>query len=100
MKPACISAAIERACARAAGSRGQNFPGAESARKSPIASDSHTLAPSIERHGTLPVGERAATQVFQSAAPMSWTSSRKSIPAILQASQPRKDHEEYALLPR
>ena len=61
-KPECISAAIERAKARATGSAGQScFSGKSSARYSPIASESQILISAPSRlwtsSGTFPVGE-------------------------------------------
>ena len=58
-KPACISALMLRARARAAASRGHSACcGKRSASVSTIASDSQTASPaSVIRHGTLPDGE-------------------------------------------
>ena len=57
-KPACISAEIERAWARAATAAGHRpASGLRSFRYSAIASDSHTARPRCASAGTLPDGE-------------------------------------------
>ncbi|OWK20489.1 hypothetical protein AJ88_29350 [Mesorhizobium amorphae CCBAU 01583] len=56
VKLECISAAAERAQARALASTGQT-PWWRSARYSTMASESQTAQPSSTRHGTRPLGE-------------------------------------------
>ena len=94
-KPACISDAIARACARAAGSLGHKAaPGIFSARYSRIASDSQTrVAPSMST-GTLPAPLNAASRDLKSAASSEISVSSNGIPATFIASQGRNDQEE------
>ena len=93
--PACISDAIARAWARAAGSAGQSFAaGNFSARYSRIASDSQTLtSPSIST-GTLPVPECGATCALKSGALSEITISSNAMPAAFIAIHGRNDHDE------
>ena len=94
-KPACISAAIARAYARAAGDCGHSFAaGNFSARYSTIASDSHTWTSASASTGTLPLPETAPTRVLKSTASSETTSSSNGMPATCMASHGRKDHDE------
>ena len=62
VKPACISAQMLRARARAAGSAGQRcLSGKRSARVSAMARESQTARPPSTSTGTLPTGFRGST---------------------------------------
>src|SRR5689334_18829363 len=100
MNPECISALMERACARAAVSRGQRcLWGNFSFRYSQMASESQTVRLSSISAGTLPDGENL--RMFASVSGMSsaTTVSSNGAEVICSASQGRKDHDEYFLLP-
>ena len=90
--PACISAAIDRAWARASGAEGHNC-GAISAQYSQIASDSHTALPRCSRYGTMPAGVAAFTAGVEPPASGITTSSTSSR-ASRTGSQPRSDQDE------
>ena len=92
-KPACISALMARACARATGSAGHS-DGAISAQYSHTASDSQARAPRCSRYGTSPLGD---SLLIASVGPgrLKWIiTSSTSRPASFTASQPRIDQDE------
>lgn len=91
-KPECISAEMDRACARAMRSAGQSA-GLISAQYSPMARLSQIRWPLCSSTGTRPAGISALMAgVFDSA--MGMTTSSTSSPARRTASQPRSDQEE------
>ena len=94
-KPLCISAAIERAWARAAGSAGHSpAAGRCSARYSTIASESQITRVPWCRTGTLPAGDWARSAAWEPGSDSRTRRSSKSMPARRAASQPRSDHDE------
>src|SRR5438067_8524175 len=94
-KPACISAAMARAYARAGGDWGHSFAaGNFSARYSRIASDSQMRASASASTGTFPLPEKGLTRVLKSVASSEMTSSANGIFATFMASHGRKDHDE------
>lgn len=96
-KPACISAQIERAHARARGAAGQN-PGCRSARYSAIAMLSQTTVsgcvPASTRQGTSPLGENSLYTPVRSLALSETTFSANGAPLARTSSQPRSDQLE------
>ena len=94
-KPACISAEIARACARACASRGHRLAsGNFSARYSRIASDSQTrVSPSIST-GTFPAPLKAVRRDLKSGASSGITVSSNAIRATFIASHGRNDQDE------
>ncbi len=81
-KPACISAAIERACARAAGAAGHSpAAGRTSARYSMIASESQITRSPCLSVGTLPAGECLRSSL--------WIRARTIGPGPRQRARPR-----------
>src|SRR5512132_4189953 len=100
MNPECISALMDRACARCDTSLGQRcLLGNFSCRYSQMASESQTVRLSSRSAGTLPEGENL--RMFASVSGMSsaTTVSSNGAEVICSASQGRRDHEEYFLLP-
>ena len=94
-KPACISAAIERAMARASASAGHRAAcGHSSARYSMIASESQTTRSPCTSTGTLPAGEWASRAAREPGSDRRTSSVSKSMPLWLAASQPRSDQDE------
>ncbi len=91
-KPLCISAAAERAHARAPASAGQT-PGRFSATYSTIASESHTVRSPSRRHGTLPLGEPPSLFAVKFA-PKTCSRSWNGMPSSVSRIQGRSDHEE------
>jgi len=94
-KPACISAATERARARAAGSSGQSpASGNRSCRYSAIARVSQTASPSAFSIGTRPLGLCARIAALVSGRFRGTTTSSKGAPVSFSMSQPRSDQDE------
>ena len=94
-KPECISAAAQRASARASGSRGQPRPSSQvSLAYSQIASESQTTRPAWCSTGTLPVGERSGIARRNSSESSASRRSSKATPKCVSSSQGRSDHEE------
>lgn len=99
-KPACISAHIERACARWRASRGHSAcAGKRSARHSAIARVSQTTIPSSSTStGTLPVGETPCSVVLnrEPASKLSKRTSTSSngMPNCRISTQGRMDQDE------
>src|SRR5476651_2351295 len=95
LKPACISAEIERAWARAACEDGHRpASGLRSLRYSAIDSDSQIARPRCTITGTLPEGECFLIEVTVSGRSSGTMTSSNSIPAFLTISQPRSDQDE------
>ena len=94
-KPACISEAIARACARAAASAGHRpAPGNRSARYSRIASDSHTACRCRPAPAPCRCRRSCATCDLKSGAFSEITTSSKAMPATFMAIHGRIDHDE------
>ena len=95
VKPACISAEIERAVARASASAGHRpASGRSSARYSTIASESQIARPSCFSTGTLPAGECASSAACEPGSDRRTSTVSKSMPLRHAASQPRSDQDE------
>ena len=95
VKPACISAEIARAMARASGSLGHSLAsGKSSARYSAIASVSQMLSSPWRNTGTNPEGENFRTCSRVSGWPWGMTVSSNSAPVFLRTSQARSDQDE------
>ena len=92
-KPECISAAAQRAQARASGSAGQT-PACRSARYSTIASESQTTVPPSSRQGTLPVGENARNLPWLPPSLKGTSFSSNGMPSVVSRLQGRSDHDE------
>ena len=92
-KPACISAAIERAWARAIRSCGHSA-GAISAQYSQTDSNFQTRAPRCSRYGTRPLGESWPIAGVGPGRLNGISSTSTSSAARRTASQPRNDHDE------
>jgi len=94
LKPECISPATERQRARAPRSAGISpEPGLISARYSAIANVSQIFRPSWVRQGTRNDGDSSNSSARVDGSSLETGTSSNSIPAILQSSQPRSDHE-------
>jgi len=91
--PECISAATERATARASRARGQPRP-VSSAAYSQIASESHTRSAPARSTGTRPLGPQASSRSCVSGWSSGITTSSKLTPRCVSAIQARSDHEE------
>src|SRR5690348_12987310 len=93
LKPECISAAAQRANARAFACEG-HARGCRSARYSVIASESQTVVSPSTRHGTLPFGEKSrnAPQFEPGANGTSFSSNGMSSSRI--RIHGRNDHDE------
>ena len=90
LNPECISPQIARQCARTARSAGSNAAsGLISFRYSPIASVSHTRAPSCSRQGTRIEDDSSRISAFIAGSSGGITRSVKSSPANLAINQPR-----------
>ena len=95
VKPACISAEIARAMARASGSLGHSLAsGKSSARVSMIASVSQTVRSPWSNTGTRPEGENLRICSRLSGWPRGMTVSSNSAPVFLRTSQARSDQDE------
>ncbi len=93
-KPECISAAMDRAHARATGSAG-HMPGCRSARYSAIASESQTTTSPSCKHGhARRRRERAIVRIGLHSPRSATITSRNGAPESFIASQPRSDHDE------
>jgi hypothetical protein len=94
-KPACISAASERASARAGFCLGQiGRPGNDSARYSTIASDSQTTTSPSTSAGHLPVGENFRISACVSGRRSATTVSSKGMPNCVIKIHGRSDQDE------
>src|SRR5947209_4338458 len=95
VKPEWISPEIDRQCARATRSAGNNAAsGMISFRYSAIASVSQTVAPSWRRHGTRMDDDSSRISAFAEASSGAVTISSKARPENFVNNQPRSDHEE------
>jgi len=92
-KPECISAAADRAQARAAASAGQT-PACRSPTYSVIDNESQTVVAPSTRQGTLPVGEKTRNASGFCGPPKGTSTSRKGIPSSVINTQGRNDHDE------
>jgi hypothetical protein len=88
-KPECISAAAQRANARAAASAGHT-PACRSPTYSVMPSESQTVVAPSTRQGTLPVGENA----LKASPPKGTSRSWKGIPSSRMSTHGRSDHDE------
>ena len=91
-KPLCISAAAERAHARAEASVGQT-PAWRSPRYSRMASESQTWRPSWCSTGTRLVGDLPAIE-RRNPSPNTWFTSSNGMPSSLISAQGRSDQDE------
>src|SRR5260221_3715303 len=99
-KPECISAAIERAKARAASSRGHTpICGCHSLSVSMMASESHTDCSARHSTGTRRDGDQRAMPASHSLERKRSLFSSKPMPSSFMRTQGRIDHEEQFLLP-
>ncbi len=95
VKPEWISPQIARQCARKMRSDGSNCAsGFSSFRYSPIASVSHTVAPSWRRHGTRIDDDSNRISARTSGSSGDTTISSNSSPENFVSSQPRSDQDE------
>ena len=95
VKPEWISPQIERQRARKMRSSGKSpASGLTSLRYSPIASVSHTVAPSWRRHGTRIEDDSSRISARADASSGAVTISSNSSPENFVSSQPRSDQDE------